>query len=452
VVAESLKNFTSLNVASTGCGTCPGNPPSTKLGVGCSDTYGVFLNSDNYYLGPPQELDPWLGIWNPVCSHFDRGEPAVSPPQDCDGVRSLTQSMANALNPVGHRTTVKDADLVDPTAAYHHQGAYIVRGTAESTRDDDLGWRTFEPVWNAGQQQWDVTTTTSMVSGTVLRAWSGATIASGANTGINGRVYVGVVPTQVAHGWHYEYALHNRDNSDGVDAVRIPLAPGAVVTGAGMRDIDANAANDWTASVVGGELVFTGPSNPLHYNTIYNVWFDTDAAPAAGSVTFEQVSALPDFTAGTLPVPTGALAPSGVAYCTAGTSTSGCTASLSATGVPSTTAPSGHLLVATDVEGSKDGQFFYGTGGRQAIPWGNGTSYRCVVPPTSRGGLLAGTGTNGNCDGSFTQDLNARWTAKPGHNPGAGATVALQLWYRDPQNTSNQTTGFSDGLEFVVGP
>jgi hypothetical protein len=140
-------------------------------------------------------------------------------------------------------------------------------------------------------------------------------------------------------------------------------------------------------------------------------------------------------------------------YCTAGASASGCAALLAATGTPSASAPSGFVATAADVEGSKDGQFYFGVNGRQAVPWGNGTSYRCVVPPTSRAGLLAASGTNGACDGSFTQDLNTLWVVnKPAVNPGAGNVVQLQLWYRDPQNTSNRTTSFSDALEFPVCP
>ena len=104
------------------------------------------------------------------------------------------------------------------------------------------------------------------------------------------------------------------------------------------------------------------------------------------------------------------------------------------------------------MEGQKDGLFFFGANGRQVAPWGNGTSIQCVVPPVKRGGLLLGAGTPGACDGAFAQDLNARWTAKPGQNPGAGAIVQAQLWYRDSQNTSNQTTSLSDGIEFCVAP
>ena len=108
--------------------------------------------------------------------------------------------------------------------------------------------------------------------------------------------------------------------------------------------------------------------------------------------------------------------------------------------------------MAAAVEGGKDGLFFYGTNGQQATSWGNGTSFQCVVPPVLRAGTLQGSGTTGACDGSFSQDLNQLWTQNPNKNPGAGAVVQAQLWYRDPANTSNQTTSLSDALEFAVCP
>ena len=144
-----------------------------------------------------------------------------------------------------------------------------------------------------------------------------------------------------------------------------------------------------------------------------------------------------------------------VSYCTAGTSASGCQATLSSTGSPSATAPSGFTLIASNVEGLKDGLFFFGTNGRQAVPWGNGTSFQCVVPPVVRTPLLSGTGANGGCNGVLSRDLNALWCpscSNPAKNPGAGAVVQSELWYRDPSNTSNSTTSLSDAREFLVGP
>ncbi len=139
-------------------------------------------------------------------------------------------------------------------------------------------------------------------------------------------------------------------------------------------------------------------------------------------------------------------------YCTAGSSASGCQASLSATGTASASASSGFVVTASNVEGAKDGLLFYGTNGRQANSWGSSSSFQCVVPPVMRAGLLSSSGTAGVCDGSFGQDLNALWFANPAKQPGSGAVVQLQLWYRDPQNTSNQTTSLSDALEFSVSP
>ena len=144
-----------------------------------------------------------------------------------------------------------------------------------------------------------------------------------------------------------------------------------------------------------------------------------------------------------------------VSYCTPGTSASGCTATLSSLGTASATATTGFVVTATTVEGNKNGIFFYGQNGRQANPWGNGTSYQCVVPPVKRGGLQTGSGTIGLCDGTFSQDLNARWCPtcpNPAQAPIPGVPMQIQLWYRDPLNTSNQTTSLSDALEVIPCP
>ncbi len=140
-------------------------------------------------------------------------------------------------------------------------------------------------------------------------------------------------------------------------------------------------------------------------------------------------------------------------YCTAGTSTSGCKAIISAAGQASTTASTGFVVSVTGAEGQKDGLFFYGQNGKQANAWGNGTSLQCVVTPVKRGGLQGGTGTVGACDGIFSQDLNARWCPTcpkwPGHAPAPGK-MQIQFWHRDPLNTSNQTTSLSDAIEVDV--
>jgi len=114
---------------------------------------------------------------------------------------------------------------------------------------------------------------------------------------------------------------------------------------------------------------------------------------------------------------------------------------------------SGFVVTAQSAEGDKTGIFFFGSNGRQANPWGNGTSLQCVVPPVFRTALQSGGGTQGSCNGSFSIDMNQHWNVlKPAHHPGASAVVQAQLWYRDPFSTSNQTTSLSDAVEFLVCP
>ena len=139
-----------------------------------------------------------------------------------------------------------------------------------------------------------------------------------------------------------------------------------------------------------------------------------------------------------------------IVYCTSGASISGCHARLCSTGTPSSTLPSGFTIEASAVQGQRDGIFFWSTNGRQANPWGNGTSSQCVVPPVKRSSLRPGTGTFAACDGAASYDLNLHWTLKPAQRPAAGALVQIQFWYRDPLNTSNQFTSLSDAIEVLV--
>jgi ELWxxDGT repeat protein len=141
-----------------------------------------------------------------------------------------------------------------------------------------------------------------------------------------------------------------------------------------------------------------------------------------------------------------------VSYCTAGTTASGCKASAGGAGVPSVSSPSGFVVTVSDVEGDKDGILFFGVNGRKASSWGNGSSYQCVVPPVKRLGLQTGVGTPGLCNGAFALDFNTWASANPTAAPSAGVSVDLQCWFRDPFNTSNQSTSLSDALEFLMCP
>ncbi|MBL8695176.1 MAG: hypothetical protein JNJ88_13870 [Planctomycetes bacterium] len=276
------------------CTPCQQPSNGTFLGVGCSDTYGTSNNGDGFWLGPPEEINSWLGTWTAACSHFDKGEPPVAPAQQCDGVRSLTSTMVNNLGPLGHKVRVNDADFNVSGATFYYQAQYVVRAEAEANRGDNLGSRQFTATWNVPQtNKWNFSTIGAMVPGSILQRWSGAAVTSGTNGADDGRVYIGVKVTGPTAGvYHYEYAIHNRDNHRGVGSISIPALPCTTVSNLFFRDLDTNAANDWAMSQTDAAIVFTAPvGNALRWNTVYNIAFDSNSAPSAVLATLAAADA-----------------------------------------------------------------------------------------------------------------------------------------------------------------
>ncbi len=281
--------FGSNNDPST-CGSCAGPGRFSWVEIGCSDTYANSQAVDHFNLGPPEEIDPWLGAWNPQCSHFDRGEPPVAPSQLCDSIRSLDHNQASVLNQtVVHQVQVRDADFQTAGARFWWQAGYLVPAEAEAVRADNIGSREFFATWTGSA--WSLAEGPTMLPGTILQRWSGASITSGTNGADDGRLYVAVRVTGPVQGlYHYEYAVHNRDNHRGVGAFRVPICADARALNFGFHDVDANPLDDWIGSKQGSELVWSGTANPLHWNSIFNFWVDTDAAPGTAVVALDQLA------------------------------------------------------------------------------------------------------------------------------------------------------------------
>jgi Tol biopolymer transport system component len=146
--------------------------------------------------------------------------------------------------------------------------------------------------------------------------------------------------------------------------------------------------------------------------------------------------------------------PAAVTYCSAGTTTNGCLASIAASGTPSASAGSGFTLSVAQMEGQKNALLFYGVNGRANAPWGvGGTSYLCVAPPNQRTPAQISSGTAGACNGAIALDWNAYVAANPGALGApfaAGALVQAQAWFRDPP--APKSTNLSNAIEFVVCP
>jgi hypothetical protein len=143
-----------------------------------------------------------------------------------------------------------------------------------------------------------------------------------------------------------------------------------------------------------------------------------------------------------------------VAYCTAGTTSNGCNATMTAIGTPSASANSGYTLLVSNVEGQKQGLLFYSISGRSAAAWGTGSSFLCVKAPTQRIPAQNTGGAAGSCNGELSVDWNAYMaTAAPtavGNPRVAGQVYQAQGWFRDPP--APKTTHLSNALEFTLLP
>jgi hypothetical protein len=142
-------------------------------------------------------------------------------------------------------------------------------------------------------------------------------------------------------------------------------------------------------------------------------------------------------------------------YCTPGTTTNGCTATMGYTGAPSLVlGPGGFTVNCTGIEGGKTGLIFYSISGPAALQWGTSSSFLCVKSPQQRSATITTGGTANACDGQISLDF---FNYTTNVNPGAlgvpfsaGNQAWFQCWFRDPP--SPKTTMLSDGLDVTFAP
>jgi len=141
-------------------------------------------------------------------------------------------------------------------------------------------------------------------------------------------------------------------------------------------------------------------------------------------------------------------------YCTAGSSTNGCTPSMSTLGTPSVSQPWGYFLRCGGLEGKKSSLIFYGVSGAQVVLFdSNSTSLFCVKAPVQRVAFLNSGGAVGQCNGAVQTDILQFWSQNPsalGAPFSPGATVNAQTWYRDPP--APKASNLSNALQFVTVP
>ena len=135
-------------------------------------------------------------------------------------------------------------------------------------------------------------------------------------------------------------------------------------------------------------------------------------------------------------------------YCTPKTSSAGCVSTIS-TSAPLSAPISGandYSVIGVDVQGAKNGIFFFGTNGSGVFPFLGGTL--CIVPPLGRTNIQFSGGSGATaCDGSYTQIINDGVSL---FDTGSGNAVWVQVWYRDPMNGAGTLgTSLSNAVELT---
>lgn len=265
---------------------CIPHPDNTRLGVGCSDTYGASTNAFQGNLGPRSEIDPFTGAFVYATSLLAQGGGPY------DGVE--------------RRLRLHDDDL-DPV---HHAGAtwiceVYVLAHDDVDRTDSLAWQPFVPSGVPGGT-WSFDTSATTTVGAAIHAWTGAPVVEVPEpTGADGRVYLAAKAIDIGGGlWRYEYALQNLDLRAGIGTFSVPVSGSVAVDGIGFHApvqhepgyddepwsaVRTSDAVIWQTDAVGSAT--TG--NPLRWGALYNFWFTAAAPPVEVAVSLGVHEASP---------------------------------------------------------------------------------------------------------------------------------------------------------------
>ncbi len=244
------------------------------LWPGCEDVYGVGTNDNGFNLGPRDEIEASTGIWESTGSFFDPGS---------------TGSQTNSSNGTDeNRMVVDDAKLNDPQATYYISSWYTVRDDIDIY--NTMGFR--EYTTTPSGQAWNISPASTFAEGPALDAYvaPGTSTPTEAVTRLatrSGNLAVAVKVVDLGKGeYRYNYVVDNYDFDPLLNQFRLPLSASTSFSDFVFVDIDGNAANDWTVSHVGDELVVSAPvGNEQDWGMLFSFSFTTSAAPQTGDVT-----------------------------------------------------------------------------------------------------------------------------------------------------------------------
>ncbi len=277
--------FFALTENACGCG-CNGQGGSS-LGVGCSDPYCCGLNGQQGGLGPKSEVNPFTGFFPyPWINRGNQGDTG-------DFVYKRLQVRISDLDPAQ-----------DGGGQYFVEGHYIAPDDATAGNGNNNA--SYRPINVTGSgTAWSISLAgTTAREQPAIRAWKDNDPTVGLNSiqvpNNDGIFWLAVKVTDTGGGvWHYEYALQNLNSDRSCMSFAVPMVPGAVIFNVGFHDVDYHSGEpydgtDWAASIANNTITWstddinTNPNaNALRWGTLYNFWFDSNAALGSAPVTLQ---------------------------------------------------------------------------------------------------------------------------------------------------------------------
>lgn len=268
-----------LSVNGSACDTCTYPPNgSSQLGVGCSDPYSAGLNGSQGNLGPRSEVNAFTGEFPVPFSEPDGG----------------------SFNTLSGRVVV---DTDDVTPALNAGALYFIEG--QYVTQDDAAWG--NAVNNASHRKVTVGGSLSLSFDgpthealPAIYAWNTedpTVTVRRVDVPSEGSFFIAYKVSDNGNGtWRYEYALFNLNSHRSARSFAIPIEADTVVSNVGFHDVDSHSGEpydltDWTMTVDGGagwitwstdDFATNENANALRWGTMYNFWFDADAAPQGG--------------------------------------------------------------------------------------------------------------------------------------------------------------------------
>jgi hypothetical protein len=264
------------------CCVCQNPNDFEILGIGCSDPYTVGLNGQqggNSFgggLGPRSDVNPVTGAF---------AYPYPTQGQTGDAAYKRLQVHNDDFDPA-----------LNVGARYFGEGHYVAPTDALAGNGTNNASYREVLVGTLGSSGYalSLTDVTHPLS-PAIQAWQdvdpSVTLETIDVTG-DGRFHIASRASDNGDGtWRYDYAVHNLNSDRAGGSFSVPVSKGTSITNVGFHAVQSHSGepysnDDWPHTISGGAISWSTTdfsidpdANAIRWGTMYNFWFDADAAP-----------------------------------------------------------------------------------------------------------------------------------------------------------------------------